>query len=189
MSFLKFCTNFGSQPLPVTQDLLCSFVAYLANTNCAYQTIRSYLAAIRYLQIANNLTPTPLTSMHKLQLVMRGARRQIASTRTERPRLPITPDILRKLRALWTGRAHKFDVIMLWAACCTAFFGFFRVGEITIPSADGFDTHRHLAFQDIATDSVQSPRLIRIRLKHSKTDRRYEAGKRAPCFAAPTVPL
>ena len=59
---------------------------------------------------------------------------------------------------------------MIWGACCTAFFGFFHVGEITIPSANSFDTHRHLAFQDIATDSVQSPRLIRIRLKHFKTD-------------------
>ena len=124
-SFLKLCTHLGSPPLPVTQDLLCSFVAYLANTNCAYQTIRSYLAAVRYLQIANNLTPTPLASMHKLQLVMRGARRHVASSRTVKPRLPITPEILRKLRALWSGRAHEFDVILLWAACCSAFFVFF----------------------------------------------------------------
>lgn len=42
--------------------------------------------------------------------------------------------------------------------------------EIMIPSSDSFDAHYHLAFEDIATDAVQSPRLIRIRLKLSKTD-------------------
>ena len=117
-SFLKLCTNLGTPPLPFTQDLLCSFVAYLADTNCAYQTIRSYLAAVSYLQIANNLTLTPLTSMHKLQLVMRGTCGHIASTRMEKPRLPITPEILRKVllarrKALLTRRAHKFNIILL----------------------------------------------------------------------------
>ena len=27
-------------------------------------------------------------------------------------------------RSLWAGQAIEFDTIMLWAACCTAFFGF-----------------------------------------------------------------
>lgn len=56
---------------------------------------------------------------------------------------------------------------MLWAACCTAFLGFF---EITAPSSAGYDPHQHLSFQDVAADSLQAPRMIRVHLKRWKTD-------------------
>ena len=37
-------------------------------------------------------------------------------------------------RSLWAGQAIEFDTIMLWAACYTAFSGFFRMGELTSPT-------------------------------------------------------
>jgi hypothetical protein len=41
-------------------------------------------------------------------------------------------------------------MVMLWAACTTAFFGFFRLGEITAPSAALFDPTTNLTQADIA---------------------------------------
>ena len=57
--------------------------------------------------------------------------------------------------------------IMMWAACCTAFFGFLRCSEFTTTSPNEFDPAAHL---DIAVDNRNSPSLIRVTIKQSKTD-------------------
>ena len=59
---------------------------------------------------------------------------------------------------------------MLWAASCVCFFGFFRAGEITVPTDDSYDASRHLNFQDLAVDDQLNLSLLRIHLKYSKTD-------------------
>ena len=64
----------------------------------------------------------------------------------------------------------EYQNIMLWAACCTAFFGFLRVGEMTIPSSDTFNSAVHLSLGDIALDSRTTPTIIWVTIKQSKTD-------------------
>ena len=59
---------------------------------------------------------------------------------------------------------------MLWAAASLCFFGFFRSGEITVPSLTSFDTSKHLAWGDIALDSIDNPQTLKVHLKISKTD-------------------
>ena len=59
---------------------------------------------------------------------------------------------------------------MLWAAALLCFFGFLRSGEITVPSDSTFDEGAHLSFKDVAVDSFQEPRLLKVRIKASKTD-------------------
>ena len=55
---------------------------------------------------------------------------------------------------VWERDAKDFDKIMLWAACCTCYFGFFRSGEICVPSAKEYDPSAHLSISDIAVDSL-----------------------------------
>ena len=57
---------------------------------------------------------------------------------------------------------------MLWAAAMLCFFGFFRTGEITVPSQTSFDSSQHLAWGDIAIDDRSSPKVLKIHLKKSK---------------------
>ena len=66
---------------------------------------------------------------------------------TSRPatRLPITPDMLRLLRKQWEKESQDPNCIMLWAACCTCFFGFLRSGKITVPSMAEYDADYHLS--------------------------------------------
>ena len=42
---------------------------------------------------------------------------------------------------------------MIWAACCTGFFGFLYCGEFMLPDATTFDNTTHLAVSDISVDS------------------------------------
>ena len=103
--------------------------------------------------------------MPVLQYVLRGVKR---SPRPPTPgRLPITPAILRTIKAQW---ASNHNYIMLWAACCVGFFGFFRAGEFTVRSQDDFDPAFALTLEDVAVDQHSNPSMVRIRLKQSKTD-------------------
>ena len=112
------------------------------------------------------------TAMPLLEYTLRGVKlRQSKSASTRRrKRLPITPDILRKLKAVWEKTGGDFDHIMLWAACCTCFYGFLRSGEATVPSMTEYDKEGHLSEGDVAIDSRNNPTVVRVHIKASKTD-------------------
>ena len=91
--------------------------------------------------------------------------------RASRERLPISPAILRKIKAVWEQvQPVSHNRVMLWAACCLAFFGFLRAGELTVPGDDAFDAATHLTREDLAVDIPGSPTVFRVTLKASKTD-------------------
>ncbi len=71
---------------------------------------------------------------------------------------------------MWLEDAGSFDHKMLWAAATVCFFGFFRAGELTVPTDSAYDPTAHLNFEDVAMDSLTQPSLLQIRLKASKTD-------------------
>ena len=50
-----------------------------------------------------------------------------------------------------TGQGYEST--MIWAACCTGFFGFLRCGEFMLPDATTFDNTTHLAVSNISVDS------------------------------------
>ena len=111
--------------------------------------------------------------MTKLALVLRGIRSTQSKNRgAGRIRLPITPPILRKIRAVWNEDPTNFDCIMLWAASTLCFFGFFRAGEITTTctSTSSYDPRSHLSLDDIAVDNPAAPSILQVHLKVSKTD-------------------
>ena len=58
---------------------------------------------------------------------------------------------------------------MLWAISATAFFEFFRLGEL-LPDSTSFDPAVHLAWGDVAVDSNINPCMVQIHLKRSKCD-------------------
>ena len=157
--------------LPVTQEILCGYVSYLGERGLKHSTIKNYLSSLRYLQICYGF-PSPFESaMPKLELVMRGIKRaQGKLGLTPRRKLPITPIILRQVRAVWSRSGQDFEETMLWAAAVTCFFGFLRAGEITVLRKGDFDPSYHLSLEDLATDSVIDPSFVQLTLKASKTD-------------------
>ena len=71
--FVKFCGLYN-----ISNQCHNHRYAYLANFGQAYGTIKTYLAAIRYLQISRDLPDPRAEPMPKLALVQRGYRVQIS---------------------------------------------------------------------------------------------------------------
>lgn len=172
--FLALCHALNiHQPFPVTELLLCYFAAVLAQRGLAPATIRTYLAAVRHAQVVRGFPePRQQSTLPRLRLVQDGARRVRAEwgIPQARSRLPITPAVLRQIRASLVGGTPDVDDIMVWAAATTCFFGFFRAGELTVPTCTAFNPAVHLAWGDVACDDGQPPTMVRLFLKRSKTD-------------------
>ena len=123
--FDKFCDSFRvSDPFPVTETLLCSFAAYLGDQGLSSQTIRSYLAGVRNMQLSMGLPdPRDHSSLPILRRVQEGIKRANLGSGTARVRLPVTPRLLRQIKQKREWRSgqsavwHSLDVFG-WASYC-----------------------------------------------------------------------
>ena len=113
-----------------------------------------------------------ICNMARLEQVLKGIKSIQAKSLKKPTRLPITPELLRKMRQVWIrgNRSGSWDNILLWAVSLLGFFGFLRSGEITVLTDAGFDEGVHLTFNDISVDCTKNPQVIRVRIKASKTD-------------------
>lgn len=106
-----------------------------------------------------------------LEYVLKGIKRvQAEGGGSSREHLLITPHILRQLREVWLPKGHEWDTKLIWAASTLCFFGFMRAGELTAPSASHYDPVVHLCIADIAVDDRDSPSMLHVSIKQSKTD-------------------
>ncbi len=151
--FMGICSTAGRTPVPADEDTLCHFVATLAVEGLRHRTIKSYMAGVCHLHISEGHGDPFSAGLHRLHYVLRGVKRAEGMAGvTKRERRPVTPDLLRKIKSVWNSRAHEADVVMLGAACCLAYFGFMRIGELTMPTDDGYDASCHLSWGDVMVD-------------------------------------
>ena len=170
--FYNFCTQYAVvSPFPVTEQILCYFSAYLADQGLAPQTGRSYLSAVRSMQISLGLPdPRDHSSMPILKRVQAGIRRaRMLRSSPPRIRLPITIGILKRMNQHLSA-SGRTDRQVLWTISTTAFFGFFRLGELIPENVASYDRGTHLSWGDVAVDSHQNPSMVQIHLKRSKCD-------------------
>ena len=99
-----------------------------------------------------------------LHYVTRGIRRSHAGV-PKRIRLPISKEIMLKLREVWSSLTDTFTARMLWAAACLGFFGFMRCGEFCHSASES-----SLMLSDIAVDSHVNPTVVRVLLRKAKND-------------------
>ena len=187
--YVDFCGSVKIRPFPVSEQSLLLFVVALALQNLKAQTIKSYLAAVRYSQIMLHFPDPFLKGFPLLDYTVKGIKRVQAERGVKpKPRPPITPSTLRTLKAAWvpgtqvsssmpgkdplpsSGGDDRGDGIMLWAGAMYCFFGFLQAAEFTTPSLVSFDKGAHLAVGDVALDSHEKPSVVRLNIKASKTD-------------------
>jgi len=164
-----FCVSYNiDKPFPITEDVLTHFVVFLYKEGLKAGTMKSYLAATRYVQIKLGLSNLHMEDMAKLEYVIQGVKRLTSGPR--RIRLPIALPLLVQLQHSWQANWSGRDRLMLWAATTTCFFGFLRAGEVVVPSDSVFDHNIHLSYRDISVDSHSAPTYIAVNIKASKTD-------------------
>ena len=135
--FLDFCywsrcLNENGSPLPASEWMLMTFAAHLSSTLKA-DSIKVYLAGVWSLHLEHGLA-NPLNNYLRLERVLKGIKRtQGTSTRQ---RLPVTFTVLEGFSSLLD--LNMYDDALIWAACCTAFYGFLRCGGFTT-SSNKFD--------------------------------------------------
>ena len=86
-----------------------------------------------------------------------------------RIRLPVTAQILRQAHQFMFSSTNQ-ERVVVWAIACTAFFGFFRHGDMLPEAPRSFNPATDLAWGDVAADSHVAPRMLQIHLKKSKCD-------------------
>ena len=90
--YLTFCECYKFCALPLQEETLAWFVAYLADSGLAYPSICMYFSGLRFLQLSHGLPDPCLPIIAGLECVLRGIRR--SPSISVRPRhLPITPVI------------------------------------------------------------------------------------------------
>ena len=124
--------------------------------------MKSYLSAVRHLQIMSGLGDPFVSEMPRLQYVLKGARieRSKLTPGAKRSRLPITPALLLKMKDVLSKNGRDFNNIMLWAAVCVCYFGFMRSGELTVPSLNSYCPQSHLSMNDVSVDRAGRPEII-----------------------------
>ena len=159
--------------LPVNEQLLCQFAAFLAQQELSSQIVKTYLTATHNLQISLGFPdPCDTSSLPHLKLVLMGIRCLQSHSRANpaRIRLPITFSILSGIKKVWEDAGINHDSLLMWAAMTVCFFGFFRSGKITVPFAAAFNPTIHLSWGDVAVDNLANPSVIHFFLKWSKHD-------------------
>ena len=124
--FGSFCSKYSIiNPFPVDEPILCYFVAFLTKDGLAPQSIKSYLAAKRHIQIETGLLESKsLSSCPQLKLILNGvARQRIGHSSLKKPHLSILADTLLGMFRTMARKVDR-DMVMLWAACSISFSGF-----------------------------------------------------------------
>ena len=169
----------GYRPVPVTQTNLLRYTVYLAR-RLTVASIKKYLNVVRILHLEHGF-PNPLKENWFLDTLLKGVSREKGLS--VRRKLPISPDILLKIKLLLNF--NNIDDSMFWAACTTAFFGFFRKSNLFPPSANKFDSSKHLCRSDFSL----FPWGLLLNIKWSKTIQFKERTFQAPLPILPHHPL
>ena len=173
-----FNENPPTGTLPATEADVLMYIAWLLKRGLCGTSIDSYLAGIRTAHLTKGLTP-PVLRSDIVKTVIAGQKhvdQRDKRTGTRRTRLPITPEMLKLLKAeLVASTLHKYDKLMVWAVATIAFFGGFRIGELLCQKTRSFDPDYELLGSNIKEITIdvnsKKVRTLQITIKSQKTDK------------------
>ena len=99
--------------------------------------MKSYLAAVHYIQIAQGFGDPRVGDMSHLEHVVKGLKKS-GPSKNSQARLSITPVILRGLKEVW----QKGEINMMHSCrgqSHVCFFAFLQTGEAVAPSDTNFN--------------------------------------------------
>ena len=171
-----------SGSFPVKEQEVMIFTAWLLSRGVCGATINCYLSGLRTAQLAAGINPPPMRT-EILKTVLTGQnnldnyKKRTGLTRT---RAPVTPTILRLLKAeLKRSKLCRHDQLLLWSVCTLMFFGGFRCHELLSKASSFFDPAYTLLGEDVLMAPVVindvEINTIQIKLKCEKTNKSAES--------------
>lgn len=138
--YVTFCLQSRINPTPFNQDWIMAFIVHAKDSlHLAPATIRLYLSGIQHQFRLMSINSPTLLSIPAVRLLLRGISK--CSPAPSSARLPISIDILSKLISILRhGCFSPFDDLTMEVICLSAFFGFLRCSEYTVPSIASFPT-------------------------------------------------
>ena len=172
--FIQLSGRFCSSPipqLPLDPATTALFVSYLSACNLAHSTTTSYLSALGYIHKLRGF-PDPTKTFLIRKLLNAQNRKSSADIR-----LPITQPVLHELvRSLRHTNSSAYHRSHFTAMFMTAFYGFFRVGEIATKGKSL--THSVVQFGLLhfitRDDRVQAAKFTITDFKHDTANRPFD---------------
>ncbi|KAH9848675.1 hypothetical protein C2E23DRAFT_738921 [Lenzites betulinus] len=132
------CVNIPeSARMPASEFLLAAFIATWAG-KVARTTIDTWLAGLAFWHTINGAT---WNGSRVLKMTCQAALRLEPGKKAKRP--PVTLEHMHALK-IGLDLSDAFDAAV-YALACAAFWGCRRLGELLLPSANAFDTEKHVA--------------------------------------------
>ena len=161
-----FCQQTMVVPFPLHEAILEDFVVSLAR-RVGYRTLKVYLCGIQFASHVKGL-PQLIIHMARLRIILRGIRKAQKGSHLRQPKIPVSPNHIRRTLAFIQSKYSARDGNMLSAAVLLAFFGMLRVSEYTAPTTTTFEPALHLGVNDVTLNF--SSHIVSIHLSTSKTD-------------------
>lgn len=177
-SFLDFCRTHGvATPLPADATVVCMWIAELAARSLKYTSIENYRWALHSLHTDLGI-PSIINSDRTIHRMIKGVTRMQGAAALTLPRLPITPNVIRRLERQMdrTDASSRMLIAAIWVATSCML----RPGEIAVESAT--TRARMLRMSNL----VRSDSGYTIHLVESKTDH-YRAGVDVFLFAPSAI--
>ena len=156
------------------EHLPCPFTAHLADQGLSPQSIKTYLSAVRSVQIALGFSDlrdqSSLPYLKRVQAGISRCRGQKGSPTKQR--LLVTAEFLCRVQRVLTSSDRK-ERMVVWTISAMAFFGFFRLGELLPDTGSTFDPKTDPTWGDLAVDSHTDTRMVKIHLKKSNSAKEW----------------
>lgn len=143
MLYLKFCESLNISPVPISQENLGRYIAFLSSKLC-FSSVKQYLNVVRLMHLEAG-QPNPMLDNWYISSILKGLKRCKGTATAQK--LPITSHILQGILTV-LDLSIPFDIIF-WAVCLVGFFSFLRKSNLLIPSMDKFDPRKHLCQSDV----------------------------------------
>ena len=114
--------------------------------------------------------PSEHSLLPVLKRVLDGIQRcKVLGKIPPRTRFPITTTVLQRIKTL-LKECNAQDASAFWVIAVTAYFGFFRLGELLVKTESDYNPALHLSWSNVAVDAHSEISMVKIHLKKSKCD-------------------
>ena len=174
------CQEQTNEPmsLPLDDNKVLVFVAWLLGREVTSRTISSYLSGLRQVHLAQGFYIPSLRPILIQQLLTGAANIDILKSRMKlKPiRLPVTVTLMKLLKLeIKESEECKEKKLLLWAVATLCFNGAFRIHELLSKTVRQYDPNFTLLLNDMTVKSIKVGKeiikTIQVRIKSPKTDR------------------